>query len=189
MAHQRGLLCSLLVLPDRLFSVLPPAVVNNLKEDSNVQTQISTNIATMLQANKLGQRCQRLLAIAISLSCGLTSLQNQLTTDTQLNLLRDATTVQECWLLFSQHLEDNRVAEIALAAHLRKPARVGLPVCFHRFQGNTDIDVKMMKRSPKDELNRSVTVRAYGTSRQRRDQFPRHGSKYRLFSSSRVVQC
>jgi len=164
MAHQRGLLCSLLVLPDRLFSALRPIPVLDLKGDSRMQTQISSTLASMLQANKVDPRCHRLVSASISFSRRLQSVQAQLISSSQLSLLRDTMTVQECWSLFSQHLEDNRVAKISLAAHFSKFAHRGLPVFFHRVRGNTDIDMKMMRRNEQESLRKAGTVPAYGTS-------------------------
>mmetsp|Transcript_41021 Transcript_41021/g.85894 ORF Transcript_41021/g.85894 Transcript_41021/m.85894 type:complete len:357 (+) Transcript_41021:316-1386(+) len=155
MAHQSGLLCSVLVLPDRLLPALPPSVALDLVKDSRIQTQIAKNITSMLQANKLEQRCQRLVSSAINLSRGLQSVQAQLAASVQLSLLRDTMTVQECRSLFSQHLQDNRLAQIALLAHRSRSARVELPVVFHRVRGNTDIDVKFMRRNSIDELSSS----------------------------------
>mmetsp|Transcript_13073 Transcript_13073/g.25349 ORF Transcript_13073/g.25349 Transcript_13073/m.25349 type:complete len:326 (-) Transcript_13073:709-1686(-) len=147
MAHQRGLLCSLLVLPERLFSAMPPSVATELQDLSRVQTQTSSLLAAIVQARKMEPRCRRLVASAISLSRGLQSLQAQLTSLSELSILRGTTTAQQCWLLFSQHLEDNRVAGIALAVYIKESVRVRLPVFFHRVRGNTDINVKMTKRS------------------------------------------
>jgi len=166
MAHQRGLLCSLLSLPDRLFSVLPPTISSQVREIAHVQKQTGRDIDSMLLANKLEQRCQRLVSHAISLSCGLESLHAQLlSADVKLGSLRDTVTIEGCWSLFSQHLEDNRIALVTLAAYIVKSERVRLPLFLHHIRGNTSINVKMEESSKIGELKKSASGLVEAASR------------------------